>query len=170
MIIGEGYNRRDLSDMWAYDVAADPLASAEGRCADRFLHQRRHRAGRRRHCAGNEHRTPDDKTTCNILLPVRTTYAYRMDARTSCIRIKPSGATIRWLKRDPDEIGRRRTGCLVPGNTDPTPEELSPGKSLGLADEPGRKAPTRTWRSVTYVFRSWPDSLLGGGDCGTMRR
>ena len=77
VIAGGGYNRRDLSDMWAYDAAQDrwrPWPESAGR----ILSLGGPRAGAALDCAGHGYPHTWRPMTCNVLYPVRTTYGYRI--------------------------------------------------------------------------------------------
>src|SRR5262249_46089751 len=79
VIIGGGYNRRDLTDMWAYDAAADRWMRLQGQVPTGFYISADLAADKRLLVLVTNTRTPGDRTSCNVIFPVRTTYGYRLD-------------------------------------------------------------------------------------------
>src|SRR5205085_2027885 len=104
-------------------------------------------------------RKPDDRMTCNILFPVRTTYTYRIDPKNDAKNIiKPGEAT-------PQEAVPKRA-----------PEAQARGENVDLDRIPrnrwvlirgaARNAPTRTWGSATFDTDREQILYWGGGHCG----
>ena len=78
VLIGGGYNVKDLTDMWAYDPAGDRWQRLRGEVPTGFYLSADIAPEKRFIVLVNSIRKPDDSTDCNILYPVRTTYAYRI--------------------------------------------------------------------------------------------
>jgi hypothetical protein len=103
--------------------------------------------------------------SCNILYPVRSTYAYRIESKGI---LKP-GATGRPLQRIPkgemivaesqDALARRNAAQKQ------TLENLPVNQWVHLPS-PGRAAPTRTWGSATFDPGREQILYWGGGHCG----
>ena len=83
VIIGGGYNRRDLTDMWAYDASEGSLATSERvTCPSDITLPRISPPRTVCFVLATSTQKAGDRTTCNVLFPVRTTYAYRIDPKT----------------------------------------------------------------------------------------
>src|SRR4029077_11576150 len=92
-------------------------------------------------------KTPGDNHSCNVLFPVRTTYAYRIDKDMIVLPDQPT---------QQKSIPKRPEG---PGGANPDPDRqkaqaerlrtLAVNQWTALAN-PVRAAPTRTWGSATF--------------------
>jgi hypothetical protein len=163
VIIGGGYNRRDLTDMWAYDTGADRWLKLPGEVPTGFYLTADLAPERRLIVLVANTRAPGDRAGCNALYPVRTTYEYRIDTETLKREAVPATkAELAMPKRPPappgdsaalGEAQAARLGALPPNQWTP------------LAG-PGRTAPMRTWGSATFDGgRGWI-LYWGGGHCG----
>jgi len=152
VIIGGGYNRKGLTDMWAYDPAADRWARLEGEVPTGFSISADIAPDKRLLVLVTNTQTPGDRTGCNIIYPVRTTYGYRID------RLNPgAAATVKHApmpKRAPEESPAGKPPASIPDN------------QWVLLDNPGRAAPSRTWGSATFDSARSQVLCWGGGHCG----
>ncbi len=154
VLIGGGYNRRDLTDMWAYDPAADRWTRADGEAPAGFYLSADVAPERRLIVLVTNTRTPGDRTACNVLFPVRTTYGYRIDKSRLLLHdahVEPQSAM---PKRPPESAAPGRLPADIPANRW---VELPP---------PGRAAPARTWGSATFDSAREQILYWGGGHCG----
>jgi len=159
VIVGGGYNRKDLTDMWAYDAAADRWQALAGRVPVGFTLTADLAPEKRLIVLLTATRRPGDAMTCNILYPVRTTYTYRI-AKETIVREGAAGVPPRPIpKRPPSE----------PAAPDPAQAErlraLPVNQWVPLAN-PGRAVPTRTWGSATFDTDRGRILYWGGGHCG----
>ena len=74
IILGGGYNRRDLTDMWAYDVKQARWLRLQGEVPVGFYVSADIAPKERLILLTTSTRAPGDLSTCNTLYPVRTTY------------------------------------------------------------------------------------------------
>ncbi len=158
-IIGGGHNRVDLTDMWAYDPAEDRWKRLRGEVPTGFYLSADIAPAKRLIVLVTSTRKPGDRTTCNILHPVRTTYGYRIDGES----VAGPDAGIRSHEPMPKRqkgreaaavAGRKELGLTMPVN-----------QWLPLNDG-GQGAPTRTWGSATFDTRRGEILYWGGGHCG----
>jgi hypothetical protein len=152
-IIGGGYNNRDLTDMWAYDAAKDRWSRLDAEVPSGFYIAADIAPERRLILLVTNTRRPDDRTTCNVLYPVRTTYAFRMEGIP---RTSPAAT-----RHDPLP---KRAPTPNPGGKAP-PASLPPNQWVALSD-PAQAAPVRTWGSATFDQQRGEILYWGGGHCG----
>jgi hypothetical protein len=157
VIVGGGYNRRDLTDMWAYDAAADRWHKLPGDVPTGFYLSADIAPERRLILLVTNTRKPGDRMTCNVLYPVRTTFGYRIEAE------RPAGGS--------PPVAQQPMPKLLPAERDagkgrPTRLDSLPLNQWVLLDEPGRAAPTRTWGSATFDSTRGEILSWGGGHCG----
>ena len=165
IIIGGGYNREDLTDMWAFDVAKDRWRRLVGEAPAGFYITADIAPEKRLILLVTNTRRPGDTMSCNVLFPVRTTYAYRID-RQGITREEPSSATgqATMPKRfsgesaDPTSTARRQAQAA-------RLSELPVNQWLHLTD-PGRMATARSWGSATFDTDRGEILYWGGGHCG----
>ena len=108
---------------------------------------------------------PGDGTICNVLYPVRTTYAYRIDPNGIGLpdRAEPQ---LPMPNRPPGESGRQQRPDLARQAAQAERlRSMPPNRWVPLSD-PGRVAPTRTWGSATFDSVRGQVLLWGGGHCG----
>lgn len=168
VIIGGGYNRTDLTDMWAYDAAADRWQSLPGSVPTGFYLSADIAPEKRLLVLVTNTRKPGDRMSCNILYPVRTTYGYRIEKRTLARSGAPPSPQQPMAKRPPDE---RASGI----NQEAARQQAAKLREMPvnhwihlgvhLAD-PGRVAPARTWGSATFDSDRGQLLYWGGGHCG----
>ncbi len=81
VIIGGGYNQKDLTDMWAFDASADRWMALRGEVPTGFYLSADLAPEKRVIVLAANTRKPGDTMSCNILYPVRSTYAYRIESK-----------------------------------------------------------------------------------------
>ena len=155
VIIGGGYNRGDLTDMWAYDAQADSWHKIGNDVPAGFYLTADIAPDTRTLVLATSTRKPDDRMTCNLLFPVRTTYEYRIE-KQAVVTTAPMARQQAIPKRS-DET-HPSSGTL---HIDNLPEN----RWVPL-DHPGRAAPTRTWGSATFDSDREQILYWGGGHCG----
>jgi Galactose oxidase, central domain len=165
VIIGGGYNQKDLADMWAFDASSDRWIALHGEVPTGFYISADLAPEKRVILLATNTRKPGDAMSCNILYPVRSTYAYRIDSK-GILKPGVAGRPLQSISKgeviisEPqDELARRSAAQKQ------TLENLPVNQWVHLAN-PGRAAPTRTWGSAT--FDTDRDQILywGGGHCG----
>ncbi|HEU0006941.1 MAG TPA: kelch repeat-containing protein [Terriglobia bacterium] len=165
VIIGGGYNQKDLTDMWAFDAAADRWMALQGEVPTGFYLSADLAPEKRVILLAANTQKPGDTMSCNILYPVRSTYGYRIESKGI---LKP-GVTGRTLQSIPkgeviaaesqDTLARRSAVQRQ------TLETLPVNEWVHLTN-PGRVAPTRTWGSATFDPDREQILYWGGGHCG----
>jgi N-acetylneuraminic acid mutarotase len=156
VIIGGGYNRRELTDMWAYDPRDDHWHPMGNEVPAGFYLTADIAPEKRTLVLATSNRKPDDRMTCNILFPVRTTYEYRIGPQSAVAIASPSGAQHAIPKRE-DQTS--------PSPGQPRLDHL-PDNRWVLLKNPGRAAPTRTWGGATFDTDREQILYWGGGHCG----
>ncbi len=157
VIIGGGYNREDLTDMWAYDPAGDRWQKLKGEVPTGFYLSADIAPEKRLIILVTSTRTPGDTMDCNILFPVRTTYAYRIDRQAAV----DSGVRVEPHKPMPK---RQRAPATLPYR--PEQDAVFPINQWVLLSRSDSAAPTRTWGSATFDPRRGEILYWGGGHCG----
>jgi hypothetical protein len=165
-IIGGGYNRRDLSDMWAYAAARDQWQRLVGEVPAGFYLSADLAPNQRLILLVTSSRAPQDPMTCNILHPVRTTYGYRIGDSILSNDHTPPERQVVVPKKLPDspevdasqESARRHAQALRLANL--------PQNQWVLLAGPERTAPTRTWGSATFDTDRGQILYWGGEHCG----
>ena len=155
VIIGGGYNRRDLTDMWAYDARDDRWRRLAGEVPAAFYLTADIAPQSRMLVLATSTRKSGDRMGCNILFPVRTTYEYRIDAQNIVQPDEP---------RPQPSIAKRDDETHPP--TGSAPLDRLPENRWVLLAGPGRAAPTRTWGGATFDTDREQILYFGGGHCG----
>lgn len=165
IIMGGGYNHRDLTDMWAYEAATDRWLPVQGDVPTGFYLSADLAPEERLILLVANTRKPRDTMTCNILYPVRSTYGYRIDSKT-LVKEGMAGREPQSIsKSEPlaieatEELAHRRAKQTR------TLDNLPVNRWIHLA-APGRMAPTRTWGSATFDSDRGQILYWGGGHCG----
>ena len=158
-IIGGGYNRVDLTDMWAYDPAEDRWKRLRGEVPAGFYLSADIAPDRRLIVLVTSTRKPGDRTTCNILHPVRTTYGCRIDGEIVAVPDAGIRSHEPMPKRQKGREAAAVAGRKEPGLTMPVNQWLP-------LNNGGQAAPTRTWGSATFDTRRGEILYWGGGHCG----
>jgi len=162
VIIGGGYNHKDLTDMWAYDPGEDRWRKLVGNVPMGFYLSADLAPEDRTIVLVTNTRRPRDTMTCNILYPVRTTYAYRI-GRENWVQsesVPPHQTSM--LK------GLRAAGEVREQDTKKQEERLRnlPANQWVELANPGREAPVRTWGSATFDTDRSQILYWGGEHCG----
>jgi hypothetical protein len=158
VIIGGGYNRRDLTDMWAYDAALDRWFQVTGATPTGFYLSADLAPEKRMIVLITSTRAPEDHASCNVLFPVRTTYGFKIapDGRVREVEARENHAPI--PKRAPESEGPTRGAAAELANL--------PLNQWVILTDPGRAAPARTWGSATFDEKRERILYWGGGHCG----
>ncbi len=165
VIIGGGYNHTDLSDMWGYDSGRDRWQRLGGDVPAGFYLSADLAPDRRLILLVTSTRKPDDKMTCNILFPVRTTYGFRIDTQALAAPVGDIVASGPIPKRATEEMRGSEPDATRSSSQGARLENLPENRWVFL-DEPGRVAPTRTWGSATFDTDRGRILYWGGGHCG----
>ena len=166
VIIGGGYNRRDLTDMWAYDTSRDRWQQPIGQVPTGIYLTADMAPDQHLILLITSTRKPGDTTACNVLFPVRTTYAYRIDRQSAVLEHAPARPQASLPKRPPaeavetkaQESARRQVHARLLSS-------LPENQWVHLAN-PAREAPTRTWGSATFDTDRGQILYWGGEHCG----
>lgn len=153
VLIGGGYNRSDLTDMWAYDPAADRWVRVDGETPAGFYLSADLAAEKRLLVLITATRTPGDRMKCNVIFPVRTTYGYNLGRQLQ----ESDAAAIRHAP-----MPKYAPEASPPGAA---PGAIPPMQWVAL-DHPGRAAPVRTWGSAAFDTKRSRILYWGGGHCG----
>jgi hypothetical protein len=157
IIVGGGYNRADLSDMWGYDAAKDEWTRLAGDVPAGFYLSADIAPEKRLLVLVTATSTPGDRATCNVLFPVRTTYGYRIET-TSIVRAEAPH------EREP--IPKRERADLSASASGPPPLANFPVNQWVQLPDRGWVAPARTWGSATFDNDRERILYWGGGHCG----
>lgn len=172
VIIGGGYNRRDLADMWAYDAAEDRWRRLPGEAPAGFYLTADIAPERRLILLAANTRTPEsgapgDRASCNALYPVRTTYAFRIDTEAFARAASPAATPQQSIpKRPPLKTDAGNASGTGSHNLKAVPLRALPVNQWVLLSDPGRTAPARTWGSATFDTDRGLILYWGGGHCG----
>jgi hypothetical protein len=162
VVIGGGYNRKDLTDMWAYDAGEDRWQRLTGVVPTGFYLTADIAPEKQTLLLVTNSRSPGDRMTCNIVYPVRTTYAYRIDQRNW---VQPGSAlethapVLKALKEAVERAGADRA------NHEEYLKNLPINEWVALPSL-GRPAPVRTWGSATFDADRGLILYWGGEHCG----
>lgn len=165
VIIGGGYNRNDLHDMWGYDAAKDRWQRLAGEVPAGFHISADIAPEQRLMVLATNERRPDLRMNCNTLYPVRTTYGYRIEPGTLLDSDQTMQAHKPMPKRDPEEM----KGTEPDRNREAAQAERlrkMPVNRWVHLEDPGRVAPLRTWGSATFDADRGQILSWGGGHCG----
>ncbi|HKW97612.1 MAG TPA: kelch repeat-containing protein [Bryobacteraceae bacterium] len=155
MIIGGGYGRKDLTDMWAYDPRANSWHMVGSDVPIGFYLTADIAPEKRLIVLATSTRKPNDRMTCNILFPVRTTYEYRIE--------NPAVVTTTPMAFQ-QPVPKRADETHPPSGVSHL--ENLPENQWVLLAGPGRAAPTRTWGTATFDSDREQILYWGGGHCG----
>ena len=156
VIIGGGYNQRDLTDMWAYDAAGDRWWKLEAKVPTGFYITGDLASDKRLILLLTNNRRPDDRTTCNVLYPVRTTYAFRIDSKGLKAGARPATTGYEPLKKS----------MTVDVTSAPVRLGSLPANQWVLLSDTEHSVPARTWGSATFDTARGEILYWGGGHCG----
>jgi hypothetical protein len=163
-LVGGGFNRDDLRDLWAFDAAREAWHRLKGDVPTAaYINADFDAANRLLLLVAND-RAPGHGRSCDVLYAARSTYVYRFDEKTARLDDKPAkqaplpkrpaGQSGRPLKRDPARVKAQEARL----------EKLPVNRWVALAD-PLRAAPVRSWGSATFDADRGRIHLWGGGHC-----
>ena len=164
VIIGGGYNRHDLTDMWAYDPARDRWQKLVGDVPTGFYISADYAPDKNSILLVANTRKPGDTMTCNVLYPVRTTYVFRVDKETVLAPESTAQPQQPMLKYGPGESPKSTKTADGQAGT-PKLSELPANQWTELGGSNGA-APLRTWGSATFDADRSRILNWGGGHCG----
>jgi hypothetical protein len=165
VLIGGGYNRRDLTDLWAYDPTADRWQRLSGEVPTGFHLSADLAPEKRLIVLATSSKSAGDRKMCNVLYPVRTTYAYRLDKQAVTLPDKPQ-AYGPMPKRPPEKSGRLDKPDPARQRAQAERLKALPSNKWVALSDPGRVAPLRTWGSATFDSDRGRILIWGGGHCG----
>jgi len=163
VVIGGGYNRQELNDMWGYDAATDSWRKLPGEVPTGFYLTADIAPDERVILLATSTKTPGDRKDCDPLYPVRTTYAYRLGnsegpAPSTAVASGPI-AKIEPATRPPDPDRNQLRSIEERLKALPVNRwvELNPD---------GPQDPVRTWGSAAFDTDRSRLLYWGGGHCG----
>ncbi len=166
VIVGGGYNRGDLADMWGYDAARDRWRPLPGKVPTGFYLTADLDPQRRLILLVVNSKRPGDRSSCNATYPVRTTYGYHIDSEglvaSESTRLKSYQPMAKRVV-PPSHFNADDTSRSQP--TLPQLADLPINRWIEI-ENPSREAPTRTWGSATFDVRRQLIHYWGGGHCG----
>ncbi len=165
VIIGGGYNRTDLRDMWGYDAARDHWQRLTGEVPTAFYISADIAPDERLIVLVTNDRRPDLRMNCNTLYPVRRTFGYILDAKTMLHPDQTTQAHMPMPKRAPEEMKGTEPDRSREAAQSERLRMMPVNRWVHLAG-PGRVAPLRTWGSATFDTDRGQILNWGGGHCG----
>jgi Galactose oxidase, central domain len=165
VMIGGGYNEKDLSDMWAYNVASDSWQALHGDVPTGFYVSADIAPEKRLIVLVANTQKPGDTMTCNILYPVRTTYGYRIEPQT-ILREGVAGGPLRPVLKGETIVAEASDRSASRREAQKKRLEGLPINQWVHLASAGREAPARTWGSATFDSHRGQILYWGGGHCG----
>ena len=136
--------------MWAYDAKEDLWQRIEGEVPVGFYLSADIAPEKRLIVLTTSTRASGDRTSCNTLYPVRTTYVYRLE-KEGIVRSASSIESPRPIaKRTPEEIQEGGGGERSRRAAQAKRLADIPFNQWTHLANPGRIAPTRSWGSATF--------------------
>lgn len=157
VIIGGGYNRNDLTDMWAYDAAEDRWWKLDAKVPTGFYITADIAPEKDLIVLVANNQKQNDRMTCNVLYPVRTTYGFQIDAKTLKSAAVPAATR-------PEPLIKRSNPETAPPAA--VPLDSLPVNQWVLLNRSEHGAPTRSWGSATFDAARGEILYWGGGHCG----
>jgi galactose oxidase-like protein len=165
VIIGGGYNRKDLTDMWAFDASADRWMAVKGEVPTGFYLSADLAPEKRLILLATNTRKPGDTMSCNTLYPVRSTYGYHIDSK-GLLKSGVTGRPFQSISKGEVIVAESQEKLVSRSAAQKqTLEDLPVNQWVHLAN-PGRTAPTRTWGAATFDSDREEILYWGGGHCG----
>jgi hexosaminidase len=166
VIIGGGYNYDDLTDMWGYNVTSDSWRKLRGEVPTGWHITADIIQDESLIILTTSTKRDGDTRSCNEIYPVRTTWAYKIDAQTLEDETIAPQSTQYLLKR-PVEMAVAGTEQ----NPSRHKEQLDRIENMEenrwtAFRHPGRVAPVRTWGSCAFDTDKGRIIYWGGGHCG----
>ena len=166
VLVGGGYNRVNLTDLWAYDAAGDVWRKLRGDVPTGW-HITADIAPRHNVIVlTTADKTPGDRSACNELYPVRTTYAFRISREglvDDSVQPKPQSEIWKRTREEalagtaPDEARARKQAEAI---------RRMPANQWVLLGAPGRPGVLRTWGSCSFDVENSRIVYWGGDHCG----
>lgn len=166
VIVGGGYNRETLTDMWAYDAAGDRWMKLRGEVPAGWHIAADLMPGDNLIVLATANKAPGDRSRCNEIYPVRTTYGFK---------VRRDGLVDSGVAPRPQADMLRRSREESTAGTQPDPArrrmQMERIRSMPLnewvfLDRPGRHGALRTWGSCAYDNDLGRIIYWGGGHCG----
>lgn len=165
IIIGGGFHRDDLTDMWAYDAVKDRWQRLAGQVPIGAYLTADIEPQKRLLLLVTNTQAPNHGRSCDVLYAVRTTYAYRLDDKTVVLPDKPEPQHA-MSKRPAGASGRERKPDLERQKAQADRLRNLPVNQWVALSDPGRVAPARSWGSATFDSHRGQILYWGGGHCG----
>ncbi len=165
VIVGGGYHRQDLADMWAFDAATEQWQRLAGDVPAGFCLSADIAPEKRLILLTTDTRKPGDRTLCNVLYPVRTTYGYRIDS-TTIKRPERAESHAPMPKRAPEAVANTQASDSARFKAHAELLKSLPVNRWTPLADPARTAPVRTWGSATFDTDRGRILIWGGGHCG----
>ncbi len=166
VLAGGGYNRQNLTDLWAYDAAADRWRKLKSEVPTGW-HVTADIAPRHNLILlTTANKTPGDRSSCNALYPVRTTYAFRI-SRQGLVddSVQPQLQSEIWKRTREEAIAGTIPDAARARKQAETIRRM-PANQWVLLDAPGRAGVVRTWGSCSFDAANSRIVYWGGGHCG----
>jgi hypothetical protein len=166
VIAGGGYNHENLSDMWGYDVASDRWQKLQGTVPTGWYTTADIIPDKSTIVLMTATKRPGDTKGCNEIYPVRTTYAFRIKKQNLNDDNPQPIEQGNLLKRPVEEVLAGTRPDLARHEAQMQRINNMPVNQWVLFDDPGRKAPSRTWGSCSFDVNRSRIVYWGGGHCG----
>ncbi|MBL7736192.1 MAG: hypothetical protein JNL51_12090, partial [Chitinophagaceae bacterium] len=165
VIIGGGYNDKDLSDMWGYDAAVDSWTKLKGEVPEGWFIAADIIPKKGTIVLTTSSKSEGDTESCNEIYPVRTTWAYTIKKQGLIDDAAESREITAILKRKPEEIAAGVTPD--PGRRSQQQKRIQqmPDNQWIHFSNPGRTAPIRGWGSCAFDTDRGRIITWGGGHC-----
>jgi hypothetical protein len=166
VLVGGGFNRKDLTDMWAYAAADDSWRKVRADVPTGF-HVTADIIPEKSVIVLTTSRKPsEDEHSCNEIYPIRTTWAYSIKKEGLLDESAVASPIAAMLKRPAEE-------ALAGSQPDPERQRArreqlrnAPTNQWIHFENPGRIAPVRTWGSCSFDTDKGRIIYWGGGHCG----
>jgi hypothetical protein len=166
VITGGGYNYKELTDMWGYNVASDTWLRLHGEVPSGWYVTADIMPEAGIILLTTSTKLKGDTHRCNEIYPVRTTYTYLIKEQGLVDETAVPGQERELLKRpvknstegtEPDTVRHNEQMTRI--------QKMADNRWVHFAD-PGRIAPVRTWGSCAFDTDKGRIIYWGGGHCG----
>jgi hypothetical protein len=166
VIIGGGYNRRDLTDMWAFDAASDRWMKLKGQVPTGWYIAADLAPRDSLIILTTANKSKGDRMGCNEIYPVRTTYAFKIHGDGLIDDSAAAQPPQKMLKRSVEEA----TAGTRP-DEERSKRQLERIRNMPVNrwvrfDGAGRTGVLRTWGSCSFDTDKNRIVYWGGGHCG----
>jgi len=167
VIVGGGYNLENLDDMWAYDAAGDRWLKLKSRVPAGWYLTADMAPEEDLILLTTSTKPEDQQMSCNEIYSVRTTYAFRLEARSL---VDPDAGP---QEHEP-MLKRSLESVTQPDQPEPAYrrarlefiKKMPENRWVMLSDRARRVAPLRTWGSSAFDTKRGRIIYWGGGHCG----